>query len=178
MGTVYEAIDTRLGRLVALKRLHPRIADHPGASERFLREGRAAARVRHPHVVQVLALGSDDGSPFLAMELLDGQSLAALLERRERLEVAEALDYVLPVIAAVGAAHDAQVIHRDLKPSNVFVERGPGGQPWPKVVDFGVSAIVDGRRFVGGYGLRRGRGNRRLLAARAGVRPERRIVCR
>jgi hypothetical protein len=144
MGTVYEAVDTRLGRLVALKRLHPHIAGDPGASERFLREGRAAARVRHPHVVQVLALGNEAGGPFLAMELLDGRSLASLLESRERLFVPEALDCVLPVIAAVAAAHDAQVIHRDLKPSNVFVERGPGGQPWPKVVDFGVSAIVEG----------------------------------
>jgi hypothetical protein len=144
MGTVYEAVDTRLGRLVALKRLHPHIADSPGASERFLREGQAAARIRHPHVVQVLALGSEGGAPFLAMELLAGHSLATLLERRERLSVVEALDHVLPVIAAVGAAHDARVIHRDLKPSNVFVERGPGGQPWPKVVDFGVSAIVGG----------------------------------
>ncbi len=142
MGTVYEAVDTRLGRLVALKRLHPHIASHPGASERFLREGRAAARVRHPHVVQVLAVGNEDGGPFLAMELLEGRSLASLLDSRERLSVSEALDCVLPVIAAVAAAHDAQVIHRDLKPSNVFVERGPGGQPWPKVVDFGVSAIV------------------------------------
>jgi serine/threonine protein kinase len=144
MGTVHEAVDTTLGRMVALKRLHPHIAESPGASERFLREGRAAARIRHPHVVQVLALGNEGGAPFLAMERLDGHSLAAVLERCDRLSVAEALDHVLPVIAAVGAAHDAQVIHRDLKPSNVFVERGPGGQPWPKVVDFGVSAIVEG----------------------------------
>ena len=144
MGTVHEAFDTRLGRTVALKRLHPHIAETPGASERFLREGRAAARIRHPHVVQVLALGTEGGAPYLAMELLDGRSLAALLESRERLPVPEALDFVLPVIAAVAAAHDAQVIHRDIKPSNVFVERGPGGQPWPKVVDFGVSAIVEG----------------------------------
>src|SRR5580698_4106042 len=115
MGTVYEAVDTRLGRLVALKRLHPHVADSPGASERFLREGQAAARIRHPHVVQVLALGSEGGAPFLAMELLAGHSLATLLERRERLSVVEALDHVLPVIAAVGAAHDARVIHRDLK---------------------------------------------------------------
>jgi serine/threonine protein kinase len=144
MGTVHEAVDTRLGRTVALKRLHPHIAEAPGASERFLREGQAAARIRHPHVVQVLALGNDGGTPFLAMERLDGWSLASLLESRERLSVMEALDFVLPVVAAVAAAHDAQVIHRDLKPSNVFVERGPGGQPWPKVVDFGVSAIVEG----------------------------------
>jgi Protein kinase domain len=143
MGTVHEAVDTRLGRLVALKRLHPHIARSPGGAERFLHEGRAAARIRHPHVVQVLAIGQQDGGPFLAMELLDGRSLAAVLDSRDRLSVAEALDCILPVIAAVAAAHDAQVIHRDLKPSNVFVERGPGGQPWPKVVDFGVSAILD-----------------------------------
>ena len=143
MGTVHEAIDTRLGRTVALKRLHPHIAESPGASERFLREGQAAARIRHPHVVQVLALGNEGGTPFLAMERLDGRSLASLLESCERLSVPEALDFVLPVIAAIAAAHDAQVIHRDLKPSNVFVERGPGGLPWPKVLDFGVSAIVE-----------------------------------
>ncbi len=143
MGTVYEAVDTRLGRLVALKRLHPHIARNPHASKRFLREGRAAARIRHPHVVQVLALGTEDGAPYLAMELLEGQDLATHLENRGRLTLEDALDSVLPVIAAVSAAHDAKVIHRDLKPSNVFVSRGPGGQPWPKVVDFGVSAILE-----------------------------------
>ena len=144
MGVVYEAVDTRLGRRVALKRLHPHIACRPDAQARFLHEGQAASRIQHPHVVEVLALGNEDSGPFLAMELLDGRNLAAVLESRERLSVPEALDTVLPVIAAVAAAHDAQVIHRDLKPSNVFVARGPGGQPWPKVVDFGVSAIVEG----------------------------------
>jgi serine/threonine protein kinase len=143
MGTVYEALDTRLGRLVALKRLHPHIAENSAASRRFLREGRAAARIRHPHVVQVLALGTEDGTPYLAMELLEGNDLAALLETHGPLSVADALDHVLPVIAAVCAAHAAKVVHRDLKPSNVFVGRGPGGHPWPKVVDFGVSAILE-----------------------------------
>jgi len=143
MGTVYEAVDTRLGRLVALKLLHPHIAENPAASKRFLREGRAAARIRHPHVVQVLALGTEAGAPFLAMELLEGHDLATLLEKRGRLSVTETLDYVLPVVAAVAAAHDAQVLHRDLKPSNVFLGRGPGGRPWPKVVDFGVSSILE-----------------------------------
>jgi serine/threonine protein kinase len=144
MGTVYEALDTRLGRLVALKRLHPHIAENPVASKRFLREGRAAARIRHPHVVQVLALGTEGGTPYLAMELLEGSDLASLLDARGPLSVREALDHVLPVIAAVCAAHNARVVHRDLKPSNVFVGRGPGGHPWPKVVDFGVSAILEG----------------------------------
>ena len=178
MGTVYEAVDTRLGRLVALKRLHPHIADNPGASERFLREGQAAARIRHPHVVQVLALGSEGGAPFLAMELLAGQSLATLLERRERLSVVEALDHVLPVIAAVGAAHDARVIHRDLKPSNVFVERGPGGQPWPKVVDFGVSAIVGGSDASADASLDGVVGTVAYLPPEQASRAERRIVRR
>jgi hypothetical protein len=149
MGTVYEAVDTRLGRMVALKLLHPHIAENPAASKRFLREGRAAARIRHPHVVQVLALGSEAGAPFLAMELLDGNDLATVIEKRGRLPVTEALDYVLPVLAAVGAAHDAQVLHRDLKPSNVFLGRGPGGRPWPKVVDFGVSSILEGETSQG-----------------------------
>jgi serine/threonine protein kinase len=152
MGTVYEAVDTRLGRLVALKLLHPHIAENPTASKRFLREGRAAARIQHPHVVQVLALGSEEGTPFLAMELLEGHDLANLLEKRGRLPVEEALDYVLPVVAAVAAAHDAQVLHRDLKPSNVFVGRGPGGRPWPKVVDFGVSSILGGESSQGTTG--------------------------
>jgi hypothetical protein len=149
MGTVYEAVDTRLGRMVALKLLHPHIAENPAASKRFLREGRAAARIRHPHVVQVLALGSEAGAPFLAMELLDGHDLATVIEKRGRLPVTEALDYVLPVLAAVAAAHDAQVLHRDLKPSNVFLGRGPGGRPWPKVVDFGVSSILEGESSQG-----------------------------
>lgn len=144
MGVVYEAVDTRVGRSVALKRLHPHIACRPGAQARFLLEGQAAARIRHPHVVEVLALGNEDSGPFLAMELLEGRNLAAVLDSRERLSVSEALETVLPVIAAVAAAHDAQVIHRDLKPSNVFLARGPGGQLWPKVVDFGVSAILEG----------------------------------
>src|SRR5580658_1689598 len=82
MASIHEAIDTQLGHRVAIKRLHPHVASRPGAANRFLREGRAAARIRHPHVVQVFALGSDDApSPYLAMELLDGCDLGDLLAR-------------------------------------------------------------------------------------------------
>jgi serine/threonine-protein kinase len=144
MGTVFEAEDLALGSRVALKVLHPHVANRRLAVERFMREGRAAARIRHPHVVQVLALGIEGETPYLAMELLEGEDLARVVERRGRLPVHEALDLVLPVVAAVAAAHDAGIIHRDLKPSNLCITRGPSGQPWPKVVDFGVSKVVVG----------------------------------
>jgi serine/threonine-protein kinase len=142
MGLIYEAIDTRLGFRVALKQLHPHVASRPGAAERFLREGKAAARIRHPHVVQVLTLGAGEQGPYLAMELLEGSDLGQMLREHRRLPVEAALELLLPVIAAVAAAHLAGVVHRDLKPSNVFISRGPGGFLKPKVLDFGVSKVL------------------------------------
>jgi serine/threonine-protein kinase len=140
MATVFEAEEERLGQRVAVKVLHKHLLARAGATERFLREGRAVARIRHPHVVQVLGVGPDE-MPYLAMELLDGEDLGARLERAGRLEVRAALDVVLPTLAGIAAAHDAGVIHRDLKPSNIFLSRLAGRQ-WPKVVDFGISKVV------------------------------------
>jgi serine/threonine-protein kinase len=142
MGSIFEAIDIHLGNRVALKRLHPHVASRPGATARFLREGRAAARIRHPHVVQVLALGEHDALPYLAMELLEGSDLGARLSGGQRLAVPQALELLFPVMAAVAAAHGAGVIHRDLKPSNIFVAHGVAGKAWPKVLDFGVSKVL------------------------------------
>jgi serine/threonine-protein kinase len=141
MATVFEAEEERLGQRVAVKVLHEHLVARTGAAERFLREGRAVARIRHPHVVQVLAVGPDTEAPYLAMELLDGEDLAARLERTGRLSVSAALDVLLPTLAGIAAAHDAGVIHRDLKPSNIFLSR-LGGRQWPKVVDFGISKVV------------------------------------
>jgi serine/threonine-protein kinase len=141
MATVFEAEEERLGRHVAIKVLHGHLVARTGAAERFLREGRAVARIRHPHVVQVLAVGPDTEAPYLAMELLDGEDLAARLERTRRLSVSAALDVLLPTLAGIAAAHDAGVIHRDLKPSNIFLST-LGGRQWPKVVDFGISKVV------------------------------------
>lgn len=144
MASIFEAVDTQLGHRVALKTLHPHVASRPGAADRFLREGRAAARIRHPHVVQVFALGSEGApNPYLAMELLEGCDLGDLLARERRLSVTEAVGILLPVVAGVGAAHDAGVVHRDLKPSNVFIAYGPRGKPSPKVLDFGVSKVLE-----------------------------------
>jgi serine/threonine-protein kinase len=144
MGAIYEAEDCELGTRVALKLLHPHVVRSRGAPERFLREGRAASMIRHPHVVKVLALGMERETPYLAMELLQGGDLCELLTERGSLPVDEAMTILLPVIDAVGAAHDAGVIHRDLKPANIFLARIPGEARWPKVVDFGVSKVIDG----------------------------------
>lgn len=144
MGSVFEALDTSSGRHVALKVLHPHIARRRTAIERFVREGHAASRIRHPHVVEIIDLGVEEETPYLAMEFLEGDDLARVIAREGRLAVGVALDVVLPVVMAVAAAHDAGVIHRDLKPSNVCITRGPGDRPWPKVVDFGVSKVIDG----------------------------------
>ena len=146
MACVYEAEHVGLGHRVALKRLHPHIEARPGERERFVREGRAAAHIHHPHVLSVHTLGEVDGSTYLAMELLDGQSLSAMLEHKGSFGLHEALSLLLPVFAGVAAAHDAGVIHRDLKPSNIVAARLSSGRLWPKVVDFGIS------RFVGGEG--------------------------
>jgi serine/threonine protein kinase len=143
-GSIFEAEDSGLGHRVALKLLHPHVARRPGATARFLREGRAAARIRHPHVVQVFALGTEGTTPYLAMELLDGGDLAGVIARQGPMPMSGALDLVLPVVAALAAAHDAGVIHRDLKPSNIGMALGPDERPWPKVLDFGVSKVIAG----------------------------------
>ena len=144
MASVFEAVDDVTGQRVALKRLHPHLAEREGAAERFLREGRSVARLSHRHVVRVIALGDDAETPYLAMELLAGEDLGALLTRKGALDVAEALDHVLPIFAAIAAAHDAGIIHRDVKPPNIVVAADAAGEPCPKLVDFGISKQLSG----------------------------------
>ncbi len=143
-GVVYEAIHPELKKRVAVKTLHSKLAENQEALRRFLREGEAASRIRHPHVVDVTDVGVHEGQPYLVMELLEGKDLKAYLAERGPLPLAEAVDLMLPVIAAVGAGHDAGVIHRDLKPHNVFIASSRGVGPHPKVLDFGVSKLLDG----------------------------------
>ncbi|MEZ4409616.1 MAG: protein kinase [Polyangiales bacterium] len=141
MGAVYEAIHTALRKRVALKVMRPEAVLNRESVARFLREGEAAARIRHEHVVDVTDVSHCDGVPFLVMEFLEGESLADLIDREKPLDARTVADLMLPVIAALIAAHDAGVIHRDLKPENIFIARDRRGARHPKVVDFGISRV-------------------------------------
>lgn len=139
-GTVWTAHHLVLEAPVAVKLIDPEIAEDEVAVERFLREAKAAASLRSPHVVQILDYGVDDGQPFIAMELLEGETLARRIKRLGRLEAAEALRILGHVARAIGRAHDAGVVHRDLKPENVFLIRNDDEEV-AKVLDFGVAKL-------------------------------------
>ncbi len=141
MGAVYEGTHLDLKKRVAIKTLRPGIAALPGAQARFLREGEAASRIQHRNVVDVTDVGTAGGVTYLVMELLEGQDLAERLEQVGALPVAETLEILLPVLAAIAVAHDEGVIHRDLKPENIFLSRPRHGGVEPKVLDFGISKI-------------------------------------
>ena len=138
MGRVFAATDPALGRPVAVKVMRPELAAKPDARQRFLREARAAAAVSHDHVVRIYQVGEDDGVPFLAMELLDGQSLADRLAAGP-LPVAEVVRIGREAAAWLAAAHAAGLIHRDIKPANLWLE-APAGRV--KLLDFGLARSV------------------------------------
>jgi hypothetical protein len=142
MGCVYEAVHRALGRRVAIKTLLPALAASPESRARFLREGQAAARIRHPHIVDVTDVVADGATNYLVMEYLEGEDLGACIARAGALSLRETADLLLPVMAAVAAAHEGGVIHRDLKPENIFVIRTSHGAACPKVVDFGISKVL------------------------------------
>ena len=132
MGVVYAARDERLERSVALKTISS-IADSDTARKRFWREARAAASVNHPNVCQIHEIGEDNGTLFIAMELLEGESLADRL-RRGPLSVSDSVQVVLGMLAALSALHGRGLVHRDVKPSNVYLT--PHGV---KLLDFGLA---------------------------------------
>jgi eukaryotic-like serine/threonine-protein kinase len=146
MGAIWRARHVLLDAPVAIKLLRP---DQRSAelSERLLREARAAARLGHPAIVRVTDVGmAEDGSPFLVMELLHGQSLARLVEREGPLRPERALQMLLPIAEALAVAHRKGVMHRDLKPDNVFLALESYGVQ-PKLLDFGIARFrEDGRR--------------------------------
>ena len=143
MGSVFEARHVDLNKRVALKTLKPEFAQQPAIRARFLREGVAASRIRHPNVADVTDVGVDDEIPYLVMEFLDGEDLAKRVETSGPLGVTETIDLMLPVLAAVSTAHDEGVVHRDLKPANIFLSVNRHGVIAPKVLDFGISKITD-----------------------------------
>ncbi len=140
MATVYEAHDDRLDRTIALKVMHPSLAEDEEFVSRFIREARSAARLSHPNVVAVYDQGADQGHVYLAMEMVRGHTLRELIRERGNLAPRQALEVLEPVLAALGAAHAAGLIHRDVKPENVLLSED--GRV--KVADFGLARAVTG----------------------------------
>jgi serine/threonine-protein kinase len=138
MGEVWAARDLLLDRAVAVKVLGGALAGDGRAAERLRREARAAGRLEHPNIARVLDLGEQDGRPYLVMELLEGESLAARLDRAGPMAPAEAVRVVAAVADALEAAHRAGVVHRDVKPGNVFLTAD--GEV--KVLDFGIASAA------------------------------------
>lgn len=139
MATVYQAMDTRLDRVLALKVMHPSLATDGAFVDRFIREAKSVARLSHPNVVGVFDQGTDGTYVYLAMEYVAGCTLRDVLRERGALQPRAALDILEPILAALGAAHRAGLVHRDMKPENVLI--GDDGRV--KVADFGLVRAVD-----------------------------------
>lgn len=153
MAVVWRARHLLLGSVHALKVLRPELVHESEVRERFLSEGRIQAQLRHPNIAAVSDLVSESGIAGLVMELLEGETLEDRLRRAGPLDAASLLQIFVPVLDALGEAHDRGVIHRDLKPSNLFLAARTRGRVRPVVLDFGIAKVRDDARFEA---LRRG----------------------
>src|SRR5262249_33133521 len=151
MGEVYRARDTRLDREVAVKVLPSSLSADPESRARFEREARAVSQLNHPHICALYDVGQSNGVEFLVMEYLDGESLAAKLERGP-LPPEEALDYAVQIADALDKAHRRGIVHRDLKPANMMLTKGGAarsvvtssrtGPSIAKLLDFGLAKLA------------------------------------
>jgi tRNA A-37 threonylcarbamoyl transferase component Bud32 len=141
-ASVFEGVHSVLGRKVAVKVLHEHLMRDDQIAARFLREGRVAARLQHPHVLEVIDLGHENGVAWLVMEHLEGRDLRQELVRRQRLPLEEVTALLLPIASALAYAHALGALHRDLKPANVFLARDELDRIVPKIVDFGLSKLA------------------------------------
>jgi serine/threonine protein kinase len=147
VGAVFEAEHVTIGRPVAIKVLHAHLGKKKEAVQRFRREARAAAAIAHPNVCQVFDLDAlEDGSPFLVMEMLVGQTLAHRIAAVGRLPLYELIDILIQLLCALSAAHQKGIVHRDIKPENVFLTQPAGWSRVAKLLDFGVSKKIGARR--------------------------------
>jgi eukaryotic-like serine/threonine-protein kinase len=142
MGSVWAATDEKLRREVAIKLVTERIAESEKALGRFEREAMSVARLRSPYIAQVYDYGVEGSSPYIIMELLEGEDLKSLLDREGRLSLESTAKVVVQIAKALHAAHQAGIVHRDLKPANVFLAR-EGGEEVVKVFDFGVAKALN-----------------------------------
>jgi len=139
MSTVYRAFDEKLERAVAIKVLHSTISSEDDQLERFRREARAAARLSHPNVVNVIDAGEDDGMPYIVFEYVEGETLKERIRRVGRLAAAEAVAYAIEIGRGLTAAHAERLVHRDVKPQNVLIN----DEGEAKVTDFGIARSLE-----------------------------------
>ncbi|UCF39628.1 MAG: serine/threonine protein kinase, partial [Gemmatimonadota bacterium] len=145
MGAVYLAEHVKMRRKCAIKVMAQSMASDPEAIARFNREAANAARINHPNACQIYDFGETrDGTIFLAMEFIEGESLSDLLRREGRLSLERAAKIVRQTAAALQIAHDEGIVHRDLKPDNIMLARGRDGADVVKVVDFGIAKAMTG----------------------------------
>jgi serine/threonine protein kinase/tetratricopeptide (TPR) repeat protein len=142
MGVTYRAIDINLRYPVALKVVQARFLNDEFARLRFVREARAAARLRHPNVAAVFHLGRAGENYFYAMEFVEGETLESLIKRSGRLETGLALEIATQVAAGLGALHKQKLVHRDIKPGNIMVNERDGGNITAKIIDLGLAKAV------------------------------------
>ncbi len=153
MGQVFIAEHTMLGRRAALKVLHPEMSAREDIVRRFFNEARAATAIPDPGIVQIFDFGySEDGAAYIVMELLDGETLEARVQRG-RLELRQALRLMRQTASTLGAAHARGIVHRDLKPDNIFIMKDPevAGGERAKILDFGIAKLSDDRRTAAFY---------------------------
>jgi serine/threonine protein kinase len=142
-GMVFLARHLRLDRLDAVKVLLPHVAENAEAKRLFEREALGAARLHHPHIAMVYDAAEADGLLYIAMQYVDGHSLAQLVDESGGMGPDRVAVVLEQVADALDAAHDAGLVHRDVKPANVLIERRRSGQEWAYLVDFGISKLVE-----------------------------------
>jgi serine/threonine protein kinase len=136
MATVYLGRDPELGRQVAIKVIREEIRDQE-VLDRFLREARAAAALRHPNIITVYASGEHDHQPYMAMEFVDGESLAEIIHARRTISLSDKISYIEQICAGLAFAHRAGIVHRDVKPANIMVDR----EGVVRILDFGIARV-------------------------------------
>jgi serine/threonine-protein kinase len=144
MGRVYEATHIEIGRKVAIKHLHAQYSNDSQVIKRFQQEAQLAGSIGHDNICEVTDIGTtEDGSPYLVMPLLKGHPLSDLLSNDEPLQISRLVDIICQTLSALQAAHHENIVHRDLKPDNIFISKFGDREDFVKLLDFGISKILD-----------------------------------
>ncbi len=145
MGSVYKASQPAMNRMVAIKILHPKLANRKDLTSRFRREARAMSQLSHPNTVKVFMYGEleDDGSLYIVMEMLEGRNLNQTVRKEGPMPAERAIPILVAVCGALQEAHEMGIVHRDLKPENIFLCNQGGVVDFPKVLDFGLAKVTE-----------------------------------